>query len=230
MEEILFELYRRKGSSLGKSDIDDCNELPSYNTLCRKGYKLFELNAKFKQRLYEEKPKQCIECCKDLMYSTDIDIRKFCGHSCSAKYSNRRRSVERRLQRKSQVQRTSTCIVCKDTIKSTNLYCNSSCMAREKYNNYITEWLDGKQSGHVGRTFQLSSHIKRYLRETRGTACSECGWDKRHPIDGSVLTEVDHIDGDASNCSPENLRILCPNCHSMTATFRARNPNSVRKR
>lgn len=224
MEKILFELYRQKGSPLGKSDIDDCNELPSYNTLCRKGYKLFELNSQFKQRLYEENPKPCLECGKDLVYSNDIDVRKFCGHSCSAKHSNVKRSKSYGLPE------TGNCIVCKSVIKSSNRYCGASCLMRERYDKFINEWLDGQHGGHNGRTFQLSKHVRRYLHETRGTACSECGWDKKHPVDGSVLTEVDHIDGNASNCRPENLRILCPNCHSMTPTFRARNPDSVRRR
>lgn len=63
----------------------------------------------------------------------------------------------------------------------------------------------------------------------RGTACEECGWDIRHS-DGSILTEIDHIDGDAENCRPSNLRILCPNCHALTPTFRARNSKSKRIR
>ncbi|MFJ6939439.1 HNH endonuclease signature motif containing protein [Streptomyces sp. NPDC101132] len=34
--------------------------------------------------------------------------------------------------------------------------------------------------------------------------------------------EVDHIDGDWRNNRPENLRLLCPNCHSTTDTYRGR--------
>ncbi|WP_326590331.1 HNH endonuclease signature motif containing protein [Streptomyces sp. NBC_01294] len=34
--------------------------------------------------------------------------------------------------------------------------------------------------------------------------------------------EVDHIDGDWRNNRPENLRPLCPNCHSTTDTYRGR--------
>ncbi|GAB7048084.1 HNH endonuclease signature motif containing protein [Catenuloplanes indicus] len=30
---------------------------------------------------------------------------------------------------------------------------------------------------------------------------------------------VDHIDGDFLNNTAENLRFLCPNCHSQTATY-----------
>lgn len=34
--------------------------------------------------------------------------------------------------------------------------------------------------------------------------------------------EVDHIDGDWRNNRIENLRLLCPNCHSATDTYRGR--------
>lgn len=34
--------------------------------------------------------------------------------------------------------------------------------------------------------------------------------------------EVDHIDGDWRNNLPENLRLLCPNCHSTTDSYRGR--------
>ena len=30
---------------------------------------------------------------------------------------------------------------------------------------------------------------------------------------------IDHIDGDFSNCEQSNLRFLCPNCHSQTASY-----------
>jgi predicted HNH restriction endonuclease len=66
--------------------------------------------------------------------------------------------------------------------------------------------------------------------ERDGYACQSCGWDERHPDDGRPLVEVDHADGDATNTRPENLRALCPNCHSMTPTFRRRNRVSKRHR
>jgi 5-methylcytosine-specific restriction endonuclease McrA len=35
--------------------------------------------------------------------------------------------------------------------------------------------------------------------------------------------EVDHINGRHNDNRPENLRLLCPNCHSQTETYCARN-------
>ena len=35
--------------------------------------------------------------------------------------------------------------------------------------------------------------------------------------------ELDHIDGNHYNNDIENLRVLCPNCHAQTDTYRGRN-------
>lgn len=110
------------------------------------------------------------------------------------------------------------------------IYCSNRCQQRDKSECLLLSWLAGEEPGWTGKAAQLKDFVRRYLHETRGTACFECGWDKRHPVDGSVLTEVDHIDGNAKHCLPENLRILCPNCHSMTPTFRRRNLVSQRLR
>lgn len=38
-----------------------------------------------------------------------------------------------------------------------------------------------------------------------------------------IPLELDHIEGDASKNKPEDLRLLCPNCHAMTPTWKNRN-------
>jgi 5-methylcytosine-specific restriction endonuclease McrA len=47
--------------------------------------------------------------------------------------------------------------------------------------------------------------------------CS-CEWNSNN-----LLLQIDHIDGDFLNNSPENLRFLCPNCHSQTDTYGSKN-------
>ena len=123
-----------------------------------------------------------------------------------------------------------TCKTCSSPIPSRNIYCDNKCQADYEYQSFIAKWLSGIVVGWRGKTRQLSNHVRRYLHETRGTGCECCGWDVKHPVDGATLTEIDHIDGDPENCTPENLRILCPNCHAMTPTFRARNKASSRER
>ncbi len=112
----------------------------------------------------------------------------------------------------------------------TNKYCSNTCQKEYQYFTQVDSWLLGKELGYTGRTVQLKNFVKRWLFEERGAKCEECGWDKVHPSDGRPLVEVDHIDGDAKNCTPSNLKILCPNCHSMTPTFRNRNRESTRLR
>lgn len=50
--------------------------------------------------------------------------------------------------------------------------------------------------------------------------CSNCLNDTW--LNKPIPLEVDHIDGNHSNNNLSNLRLLCPNCHSLTPTFRRR--------
>lgn len=131
---------------------------------------------------------------------------------------------------------TGLCLGCSEPIGLTRetrrqtKYCGAKCQQDWLYAKFIANWLMGLQIGWMGKTKELSNHVRRYIRETLGTACQHCGWDERHPDDGAVLTEIDHIDGKADNAVFDNLRVLCPNCHSKTSTFRARNKKSTRER
>lgn len=58
--------------------------------------------------------------------------------------------------------------------------------------------------------------------------CCQCGFSKRRSC-GSTILEIDHIDGNHSNNSRENLRVLCPNCHAMTPTYRNWNNKGNKK-
>lgn len=52
--------------------------------------------------------------------------------------------------------------------------------------------------------------------------CEICGWAKKSD-DGRIPLELDHINGDSHDNRIENLRVLCPNCHSLQPTHRGRN-------
>ena len=53
--------------------------------------------------------------------------------------------------------------------------------------------------------------------------CCRCGWHEKLPGAKYSPCELHHKDGDSSNHSFDNLEIICPNCHSLTPTYRARN-------
>jgi len=65
--------------------------------------------------------------------------------------------------------------------------------------------------------------IKRYLIKKYGDKCMICGWNEKNVVTGRCPIELEHIDGNSENNNLNNLKLLCPNCHSLTETFKALN-------
>lgn len=96
------------------------------------------------------------------------------------------------------------------------------------YNQYIERWKSGQEDGMRGE-IGVSSHIRRYLFEKYNSKCSRCGWCGINPVTEKTPLEVEHIDGDHKNNKEENLTLLCPNCHSLTPTYKSLNNGNGRK-
>jgi 5-methylcytosine-specific restriction endonuclease McrA len=104
---------------------------------------------------------------------------------------------------------------------SKNKFCNPAC--RGEYKQFINKrkWLNGN-SQVIERTT-----IRRYITEERGYKCECCNisnWNNK-----PLTLQVDHIDGDPSNHKPNNVRLICPNCHSQQENWGAKNKGSGRK-
>ncbi len=103
--------------------------------------------------------------------------------------------------------------------KNAFIYCSNKCCSAFHHEEYIQRWLSGEIEGTTTSFDKPSGHIKTYMIATYGEKCCVCGWDERNPHTGRIPIHIDHIDGNARNNRPENLRFLCPNHHSLTPTF-----------
>ena len=68
------------------------------------------------------------------------------------------------------------------------------------------------------RLFKSKDALRRFLIRKRGRRCEECGlkeWNGK-----KIILEVEHKDGNKHNNNEKNLKLLCPNCHSLTPTWR----------
>lgn len=150
-------------------------------------------------------------------FDTFDDRKRFCTRSCAATANNRRKGKQ---------------VPCKNcgggiSASGAKVFCSSEC--RKKFP--ITEWLSGRWDGTTKDG--LSATIRIYLLETAEFKCQDgrsgCnGWAGVNPRSGKSCLTIDHVDGDAFNNSPDNLIVMCPNCHSMTPTYGALNKGSGR--
>jgi Zn finger protein HypA/HybF involved in hydrogenase expression len=71
-----------------------------------------------------------------------------------------------------------------------------------------------------------SRSVKKYLLEKTGIICNKC---ENTTWNGLPITiELEHIDGNSDNNSLDNVELLCPNCHSQTPTYKAKNKGNGR--
>ncbi len=120
------------------------------------------------------------------------------------------------------------CLNCLKEIFKNNKFCSNKCQIEYQYNNYINKWKNKSIDGIRGE-YQISSYIKKYLFKKYNNKCSKCGWGEENKYTNKIPLEVEHIDGNYKNNSEENLTLLCPNCHSLTSTYKGANLNNGRK-
>ena len=121
------------------------------------------------------------------------------------------------------------CLICgNEPERARYKYCSNACQIEYQHQLYIKEWKMGKVTG-LQSIGTVSPYIKRYLRRRFGNKCCLCGWAKINSKTGQVPLVADHIDGNWRNNVESNLRLICPNCDSLTATYAGLNRGNGRK-
>lgn len=115
------------------------------------------------------------------------------------------------------------CLFCgkdaKKTYQKNNVYCSHKCSIDHRAVKTVERFNNGLISDR--------DTLRKMLTKTVGYACAKCGISEWQ---GEKITlQVDHIDGNAGDNMPSNVRLLCPNCHAQCDTFGAKNKGSGRK-
>ena len=100
-----------------------------------------------------------------------------------------------------------------------NKYCSVQCQQDHRLKIRIGAWLAGDMK-------QTNRWLRRALIYLRGNRCQVCGiedWNGK-----PMVFEVEHIDGNSENNHHDNVCLICPNCHSQTATYKGANKGNGR--
>ncbi len=143
----------------------------------------------------------------------DTENPKFCSRSCSASFNS--------IGVRRHGQAPANCLVCGiRTTSYVHKYCSRECHIQHKKiirNKSI-------ESGEIVG----AKNMKNYLLEKHGNIClnSDCLWDFTKI---SITVELEHTDGNYRNTSLDNCTLLCPNCHSLTPTYKNKNKGNGRE-
>ena len=121
------------------------------------------------------------------------------------------------------------CLICgKELSKGQTKFCSQEHSIQYRNQQNIQNWLDGNDEGWSGTG--IKKFVRKFMLEKANYKCELCGWGKENPYSHLIPLEIHHKDGNYKNNTLDNLQVLCPNCHSLTDTYKSMNSDSTRER
>jgi hypothetical protein len=184
------------------------------------------LKSKFNELKWETK--DCLFCEKQFKCLISEE-RKFCSKNCTITFLNIERTQRKINENSSLIEKDNKiykiCEGCNleykiDRNYKKRKYCSIKCQQNIKKDKNFEDIRNGEDRGRIVS--------KKFLIELYGEKCMKCGWCERNPITNKVPIELEHKDGNSTNNTLENIELLCPNCHSLTSTYKALNKGNGR--
>jgi|LauGreDrversion4_2_1035121.scaffolds.fasta_scaffold82696_4 carboxypeptidase C (cathepsin A) len=173
-----------------------------------------KLEYEQKLKTYNQNPKLCKHCLISLSFEKYINKSIYCSRSCAAKVNNKKRVKNKSVF---------LCCFCNKTClnakNTTGKYCSLKCSAADKTKTKIEAWLNGTCEPSV-------TALRKYLKELKPAQCEICQLTNWNNL--PIPLEMDHKDGNYKNNHLDNLRLLCPNCHAQTPTYKSKNRGNGR--
>lgn len=137
-------------------------------------------------------------------------IPRFCSDKCARQHKKKDKATN--------------CINCKQDIRHYSVnrlrqFCCRDCSWQHRRKENIKKFNQG--------LIRDRPHIRKILTVLRGYTCNCCAiseWNNK-----PITLQVNHIDGNCTNNMPDNLELICPNCHTQTDTYSGRNKGNGRK-
>lgn len=182
--------------------------------------KLEKLGIKYNHYNIAYETREC-STCKVKFTCTLSSEKRFCNRSCAATLNNKLFKKKARIN--PSYSDADGCLQCCGPISYPKKFCSKSCAGQYRTGLVYKRIEKGDKGVYEGS-------VRRYLIEKYGAKCMQCGWNEINKATGMVPIQLDHVDGDSSNNSLQNTRLLCPNCHSLTPTYMALNKGNGRKK